>query len=102
MMKVVMAAALVTATASGAAAQSKKEQDCTYQAAVVSAVQQARLDRVREKNVRAHVEAAGDWPEQYNNTIPVVAGWIYSSDVKMRDLKSEDFGAAWKTACLAQ
>jgi glutaredoxin-related protein len=102
MMKALLAGALIAASASVAGAATKKDRDCTYQGQVVAAVQQARLDRVKERDVRSHVEAKADWPEQYNNTIPLLAGWIYGSDVKMKDLREKNFGAAWREICLAQ
>lgn len=79
-----------------------KATDCGYQAQVVAAVQQARKDRVGERQVQQHVAQRATWPENYNNAIPLIAGWLYGSDVSMRDIRNEDFAAAWKELCLAQ
>lgn len=74
--------------------------DCTYQANVVEAVRQARIARVKERQVPQHVQAtAPTWPEKYNAVVPLVAPWVY--EMKMRDVKANDLGAAWKEMCLA-
>lgn len=77
-----------------------KEADCAHQAAVVAAIRQARLDRVRERKVR-EVVLAGDvtWPERYNNAIPIFTSEIYK--IKRRDLRKVDLAAQWQAACLA-
>ncbi|MEP3917256.1 hypothetical protein [Ascidiaceihabitans sp.] len=91
--------ALTATTATTTLANQSKEQDCTYQAEVVAAIQQARIDRVKEANVVEAIAATNpEWPEKYNNIVPVLAGPIY--DVKRRDLKNTDLGAQWKTACI--
>jgi hypothetical protein len=79
-------------------AQSQKETDCRYQAAVVSAVQEARRDRVRERKVVEHVTARATWPEKYNAVIPLVTPWVY--ETRMRDVRREDLGALWQASCL--
>jgi len=76
--------------------------DCGHQAAVVAAVQQARLDRVRERKVQEHVRENATWPENYNNAIPLIAGWVYGKDVTMRDVRNKDLAAAWTELCLQQ
>jgi|TARA_R110000850_G_scaffold29198_8_gene80770 hypothetical protein len=82
-------------------AASDAEVDCGYQAAVVEAVRQARIERVKERSVPAHVAAASpEWPEKYNAVVPLVAPWVY--EMKMRDVKANDLGAAWKEMCLAR
>ena len=82
-----------------ALAQSEKEKDCGYQADVAGAVQQARLDGVSEKKVRAAIEAANPaWPDRYNNAIPVFAAQIYQ--IKKRDLKKIDLRSEWLGTCL--
>ncbi|MEX3314837.1 hypothetical protein [Sulfitobacter sp. PS-8MA] len=93
-------AAMSMAVSGPALAASKKEVSCTHQAAVVAAVQQARLDRVKERQVPAAVEANATWPEDYNTAIPLVTPWVYQ--MKMRDVKKNDLAAAWKEMCLAQ
>lgn len=104
-MKRTILAGLIASFASvggGALAASEKETDCAYQGQVVAAVQQARLDRVKEEEVRAHVSAEADWPDRYNNAIPIFAGWIYGGDVKMKDLREQNLGEAWRQTCLSQ
>jgi hypothetical protein len=92
----------LTLTATTALAEDvSKTEDCGYQADVVAAIQQARLDRVKETNLaEAIAETNPEWPERYNNAVTVLAGAIYR--VKRRDLKDVDLGEQWKTACLSQ
>ena len=95
--------ATLTCLALPAAAQENisKEADCRYQSDVVSAIQTARLDRVKEANlVEAIAETNPEWPEQYNNAVVVLAGPIYQ--IKRRDLKNVDLGEQWNEACLSQ
>jgi len=99
MIRTALIAALI-ASAAPAVADSKA-QSCQYQAEVVSAVQAARVARVSERNVEAHVLATEPtWPAQYNNAIALVTPWIYEQ--KRRDLNTKDFGAAWNAICLSQ
>jgi len=101
MIKLTLAAALtLSAAAAPAFAASKKETDCAHQAAVVSAVQAARVARVPERKVKETV-LAGEvtWPERYNNAIPLFSAEIYK--LKVRDLKKTDLGEEWKATCLA-
>ena len=100
MVKFIACAALVAVMGVPAFAASKKETDCGYQAAVVAAVQQARIDRVGERKVPAHVSAQATWPERYNVAITLVTPWVY--EMKMRDVKKHDLSAAWNEMCLAQ
>jgi hypothetical protein len=94
-------AAVLTLTAAPAFAQDSKEESCTFQAQVVSAIQQARLDRVGERDVSAHIAAQDNaWPEKYNNAIPLIAPWVYEQ--KRRVVRNEDLGAAWSELCLQQ
>ena len=90
-------AAMSMAVSGPALAASKKEDSCMHQAAVV---QQARLDRVKEREVPAAVKAKATWPESFNTAIPLVTPWVY--EMKMRDVKKNDLSAAWKEMCLAQ
>jgi hypothetical protein len=92
--------AAVVASAGAAQAQSKKEMDCGYQADVVGAIQQARIERVSERKVAAHVAEKATWPENYNGAIPLMTPWVY--EMKMRDVKAQDLAGAWKELCLQQ
>ena len=83
------------------AAEETKEQSCQYQADVVAAVQQARLDRVKERDVvQAVADSGPTWPENYNAAIPLITPWVYEQ--KMRDVRKKDLGAAWLELCLQQ
>tara|TARA_R110002020_G_scaffold67179_9_gene176507 strand:- start:38904 stop:39206 length:303 start_codon:yes stop_codon:yes gene_type:complete len=93
--------ALSVAVAAPAFAQSAKEKDCGLQADVVGAVQAARLDRVKERDVATHIaDGTPTWPENYNAVVPLVTPWIYG--LEMAELKENDLSAAWTELCLAQ
>lgn len=78
-----------------------KQVTCGYQAEVVSAIQQARLDRVPERGVQEHILAQSPtWPEKYNNAIPLITPWVYEQ--KRKVIRNEDLGAAWRGLCLQQ
>ena len=75
--------------------------DCGYQAQVVAAVQQARRDRVPERDVSAHIlDQQPAWPENYNNAIPLITPWVYEQ--RRRIIRTEDLSAAWNELCLQQ
>jgi hypothetical protein len=97
-----MIATLAVAGLSTAAfAADTKEQSCAYQAAIVSAVQAARVDGVKERKVSETLLANDPtWPEGYNAAIPIITPWVYEQ--KRKDLKSKDLGAAWSELCLQQ
>lgn len=78
----------------------EKAETCGHQAAVVAAIQQARLDRVRERQVQAYVLEKANWPENYNTAIPLLTPWVY--EMKMRDVRNQDLAAAWTELCLQQ
>ncbi|MEL7166567.1 MAG: hypothetical protein AAFY52_07900 [Pseudomonadota bacterium] len=81
------------------AAPDAKATSCGYQAEVVAAVQQARKDRVAEREVTDHVLAADPtWPENFNNSIPLIAAWVYEQ--KRRDIRRQDLSAIWNELCL--
>lgn len=97
----VMAGLLAAGFAAPVWAQSAdKKTSCGYQAEVVAAIQQARLDRVRERKVQAHVLEKATWPENYNTAIPLLTPWVY--EMKMRDVRDNDLAAAWTELCLQQ
>lgn len=82
------------------AAETKAE-SCGYQADVVAAIQKARLDKVKERDVPDALAATNpSWPENYNAAIPLIAPWVYEK--KMKTIRNEDLAAAWKELCLAQ
>jgi hypothetical protein len=90
----------MVAAAGSAQAASQKETDCGHQASVVAAIQQARIDRVSERKVAAHVTAAATWPENYNHAIPFMAGWVYGDLVSRKELHNQDLSAVWNELCL--
>lgn len=82
-------------------AQDSKQQSCEYQAQVVGAIQQARLDRVKERDVQDHIVAQNpEWPDQYNNAIPLITPWVYQQ--KRLVLRNESLSEAWSELCLQQ
>ena len=86
--------------ASTAMAADSKAESCNYQAQVVSAIQQARLDRVKERDVpKAIANSNPTWPDNYNAAIPLITPWVYEK--KMRIIRNNDLSAAWKELCLA-
>jgi hypothetical protein len=92
---------LVCLGLAGPAAAASKAEDCGYQADVVAAVQAARLARVGERKVAAHITGtAPDWPEKYNAVVPLVTPLVYG--MKMGEVRSADLAAAWKELCLQQ
>lgn len=94
-------AVIASMLASPVLAADNKEVSCDYQAQVVAAIQQARLDRVKERNVPAHIAESGpSWPDNYNAAIPIMTPWVYEQ--RMRDIRKADLGAAWKELCLQQ
>ncbi|WP_299885169.1 hypothetical protein [uncultured Ruegeria sp.] len=98
MLRIAIAAAVL---ATPLAAAETKEQSCQYQADVVAAVQQARLDRVKERDVpKAVSDTEPTWPESYNAAVPLITPWVYEQ--KMRDVRKKDLGAAWLELCLQQ
>ena len=98
MLRIAIAVAVL---ATPLAAAETKEQSCQYQADVVAAVQQARLDRVKERDVpKAVSDTEPTWPESYNAAVPLITPWVYEQ--KMRDVRKKDLGAAWLELCLQQ
>lgn len=90
--------ALCLLTAPAFAADTKAE-SCGYQADVVAAIQKARLDRVKERDVTKHIANSNPtWPANYNAAIPLMAPWVYEQ--KMRDVRNKDLAGAWKELCL--
>ena len=95
------AALFLSLIATPALAADSKEASCGYQSDVVAAIQKARLDRVRERNVATHIaDGNPTWPENYNAAIPIMTPWVYEQ--KMRDVRNNDLAAIWKELCLQQ
>ncbi|QBF31215.1 hypothetical protein CFI11_08290 [Thalassococcus sp. S3] len=95
-----MALTCAALMASPALATSKKEEDCTHQAAVAAAVQQARLDGVPQNRVAETItEGEVSWPDRYSNAIPIFAAQIYT--IKKRDLRETDLRAEWMNTCMS-
>ena len=85
--------------AAPAYAAETKEQSCKYQGQVMAAVQQARLDRVPQKNVEQVIlDGEPAWPDAYSKAIPQLAAHVY--DMKRRDLRNADLGAVFEQQCL--
>lgn len=81
-------------------AEDSKEVSCGYQAQVVAAIQKARLDRVKERDVPEVIAASNPtWPENYNAAIPLITPWVYEK--KMREVRDNDLGGAWNEVCMA-
>lgn len=98
MLRIALAAVLLAAPAYAA---DSKQQSCQYQADVVKAIQQARLDKVKERDVPGAVAAGNPtWPENYNAAIPLITPWVYQQ--KMRDVRNKDLGQAWMELCVKQ
>jgi|GEM_PF-218010 len=81
-------------------AQDSKEDSCKYQGQVMSAVQGARLERVKIEDVEKHIlDSEPVWPETYSKAIPQLSAHVYA--LKRRDLKNVDLGAAFEEQCLS-
>lgn len=89
----------ISLLASPLVAADSKEDRCQYQADVVTAIQQARLDRVRERKVPEAIAATNPtWPDNYNAMIPLITPWIY--DQKMRVIRKESLADVMLEQCL--
>lgn len=89
----------VTLAATSGSAQTEKELDCGYQADVAGAVQQARLDGVRERKIQSAIEDSNPaWPPRYSKAIPVFAAQVYA--IKKRDLRKLNLRSEWLKTCL--
>ncbi|WP_299659661.1 hypothetical protein [uncultured Ruegeria sp.] len=82
-----------------ALAQETKEESCGYQADVVRAIQQARLDRVKEADIAETIASTNPtWPANYNAAIPQLTSWVYEQ--KKRDLRKKDLGGILYEQCV--
>ena len=78
-----------------------REEYCGQTANVVAAIQQARLDRVKERDVQETILASDpSWPDRYDNAIVQLTPWVYEQ--RMRDVRRTDLGAVWSEVCSAQ
>ncbi len=90
--------ALLLSSAAAYAADGKEE-TCKYQGQVIKAIQDARLDRVKAKDLEEYLLAnEPTWPENYNAAITHFAPVVYGA--KKRDLKKIDLGAQVEQQCL--
>ena len=97
MIRLAIAAILLAAPVQ---AEVSKAESCLYQAQVGAAIQKARLDRVKERDVPAAIaKTSPTWPESYNAAIPLIAPWVYEK--KMRVVRNNDLSEAWNEVCLA-
>ena len=98
MIRLAILACLLTTPAF--AAETKAE-SCGYQSDVVAAIQKARLDRVKEREVPAAIAATNPtWPESYNAAIPLITPWVFEK--KRKVIRDEDLSAVWKELCMQQ
>ena len=96
---VIAAGLMLGGLATPADAQSQKERTCAIQGAVMGAVQQARLDGVRQnKLVEAVQQANPDLSEEVLATVPAIGSHVYG--IKKRDLRKVDLGQIAQTQCL--
>lgn len=80
-------------------AEADKEEVCGLQGQMTSAIQQARLDGVAEKDVAATILSGETaWPENYNKAIPTLSQWVYQTDLGI--IEQTDMGAVWQSECL--
>jgi hypothetical protein len=92
-------AIVVSLLATPVFAAETKKQSCGFQADIVAAIQQARKDNVRERDVPKVVAATNPaWPDNYNAAIPLLAPWVY--DQKRKVVRNEDLSAAYLEQCL--
>lgn len=76
-----------------------KEESCDYQAELVAAIQQARKDNVKERDVPEAIAATNPtWPDNYNAAIPLLAPWVYEQ--KRRVIRNDDLSAVYREQCL--
>jgi hypothetical protein len=100
MLRYVLAAVLAI-PALPALSQTEKEVSCGYQADVVDAIQQARLDDIKEQDVKDKILSSDPaWPDNYSNAIPVIAPWVYELPIKQ--VRNNDLGDVWEELCLQQ
>jgi len=101
MIRIAIIAAFLAMPAYAGNDEITQEKSCGYQAEIVAAIQKARLDRVKERDVpQAIADTNPTWPATYNAAIPLMTPWVYEK--KRRVIRNEDLSAAWKELCLQQ
>ena len=91
--------ALCLTAADAAEDEAQKQAECQFQADLIGAVQQARLDRVREDRLAETLMAANPgWPEGAAQAIPAIGAYVYG--FKRRQLRNVDLAATSKQQCL--
>ncbi len=101
MIRIAIIAAFLALPAYAGTDEITQEESCGYQAEIVAAIQKARLDRVKERDVpQAIADTNPTWPATYNAAIPLMTPWVYEK--KRRVIRKEDLSAAWKELCLQQ
>lgn len=81
------------------ASEAEKQAQCQFQADLIGAVQQARLDRVRKDDaVDTVLEAHPEWPAGVAMAMPAVVEYVYG--FKRRDLRNVDLQADTLRTCL--
>ncbi len=99
MIRIATVLAVMAAGAVHADEEAEKEALCTLQGEMAGAVQQARLDRVRENKAADKVmEANPHWPEGVATALPALVPFVYSHSRK--DLRAVDLGASTKMQCI--
>lgn len=97
MVRILLACAIVM-TAAPSMAQTEKEISCGYQADLVVAIAQARLNRVAERDLSQKLAQTATWPDKYNVLIPIFAPFIYEQ--KRRDVRNADWRASTFSQCM--
>lgn len=87
------------AVPASAATEAEKQAQCQFQADLIGAVQQARLDRVRKDDaVDVVLQAHPDWPAGLATAMPAVVEYVYG--FKRRELRDVDLKADTMTTCM--
>ena len=91
--------ALLVVAPAAVADEAQKQAECQFQADLIGAVQQARMDRVKQEDLAERILAANpDWPSGAQQAIPAVGAYVYA--FKRRDLRKVDLAATAMQQCL--
>ena len=88
----------LVALIAGTSTAQEKETACALQGDVVGAIQQARLDRVKEAEVVPTLMAANPSWEPMAEAMPQMVAWIYG--LKRRELRGVELGPVAEAQCL--